>query len=197
MRHPESFFVFTSPKLANHNRAIVFYSYKCDCLHTLFIIISRSIHMRAKNKEILIISILVPLAVGALSALFSGNMMNSTYKQPSFSPPSYLFPIVWTILYFLMGISSYLVYTSDSALKVQALKVYALQLFFNFFWSILFFRFSLYGLSFLWLVVLIGLICFMIYFFYKVQPIAAYLQIPYLLWCIFAAYLNYAVYRIN
>jgi len=153
--------------------------------------------MKTKKKELLIISILIPLAVGALSSLFSGNMMNRTYTQPSFSPPGYLFPIVWTILYTLMGISSYLVYNSDSTLKTPALKIYALQLFFNFFWSILFFRFSLYGLAFLWLIVLIGLIGLMIYFFYQVRPVTAFLQIPYLLWCIFAAYLNYSIYMLN
>ena len=153
--------------------------------------------MQTRNIELLIISLLIPLAVGAVSSLLSGTMMAPTFIQPSFSPPGYLFPIVWTILYILMGISSYLVYTSDSPAKPAALLVCAIQLVFNFFWTILFFRFSLYGLAFLWLLALIGLIAIMIYLFSKIRPTAAYLQLPYLLWCLFAAYLNFAVYMIN
>ena len=154
--------------------------------------------MKTKNKETLIISILIPLTVGAISSLLSGTMMDhSSFIQPSFSPPGFLFPIVWTILYILMGVSSYLIYTSDSPLKTPALLIYSLQLIFNFFWSILFFRFSLYGIAFLWLLALIGLIVIMIYSFAKVRALAAYLQIPYLLWCLFAAYLNYTIYTLN
>lgn len=153
--------------------------------------------MKQKNIEALIIAILLPLAVGAISSLLSGTMTNMNFNQPSFAPPPSLFPIVWTILYILMGISSYLIYVSDSPLKSMALGVYGVQLFFNFFWSILFFRFSLYGFAFLWLLALIGLIVIMIYLFSKIRPIAAYLQIPYLLWCLFAAYLNYVIYALN
>ena len=153
--------------------------------------------MKTRNIEPLIIALLIPLAVGAVSSLISGTMMAPTFIQPSFSPPGYLFPIVWTILYILMGISSYLVYTSDSPAKPAALLVCAIQLVFNFFWTILFFRFSLYGLAFLWLLALIGLIAIMIYLFSKIGPTAAYLQLPYLLWCLFAAYLNFAIYMLN
>ena len=153
--------------------------------------------MKPRNIEPLIIALLIPLAVGAVSSLLSGTMMAPTFIQPSFRPPGYLFPIVWTILYILMGISSYLVYASDSPAKPAALLVYAIQLVFNFFWTILFFRFSLYGLAFLWLLALIGLIAIMIYLFSKIGPTAAYLQLPYLLWCLFAAYLNFAVYMLN
>ena len=153
--------------------------------------------MKTRNIEPLIIALLIPLAVGAVSSLLSGTMMVPSFIQPSFSPPGYLFPIVWTILYILMGISSYLVYTSDSPAKPAALLVYAIQLVFNFFWTILFFRFSLYGLAFLWLLALIGLIAIMIWLFSKIGPTAAYLQLPYLLWCLFAAYLNFAVYMLN
>ncbi len=154
--------------------------------------------MKPQNRSSLIIAILIPLAVGSFSALISGNMaLYSTINKPAFSPPSIVFPIVWTILYVLMGISSYIIYSSDSADKTKALKIYALQLFFNFCWSILFFRYNLYLLSFLWLVILIVLICIMIKDFYKINPAAAYLQIPYLLWCIFAAFLNFSIYTMN
>lgn len=149
------------------------------------------------NKSDLIIAILIPLAVGALSSLFSGNMSDAAFNKPSFSPPSYLFPIVWTILYILMGISSYIIYSSNDLGKRKALTTYALQLVFNFFWSILFFGFSQYLFAFIWLIALIILIIIMIYQFYKISPLAAYLQIPYLLWCLFAAYLNYTIYTLN
>jgi Tryptophan-rich sensory protein (mitochondrial benzodiazepine receptor homolog) len=153
--------------------------------------------MNNKNKSDFILFLLIPLAVGALSALFIGTMSYSSFQKPAVSPPSWLFPIVWTILYILMGISSYLIYSSNNAGKTKALTTYGLQLVFNFFWSILFFRYSLYFFAFLWLLALILLIVIMIYQFYKISPLAAYLQIPYLLWCIFAAYLNYGIYRLN
>ena len=150
-----------------------------------------------KNKSTFIIFLLIPLAVGSLSSLFSGNMGRMDYIQPSFSPPAILFPIVWTILYILMGISSYIIYESDHPDKIAALRIYGIQLFFNFFWSILFFRFSAYFLSLIWLLILIVLIIIMILRFYKISPAAAYLQLPYLLWCMFAAYLNYGVFVLN
>ena len=154
--------------------------------------------MKIKNKSALIIAILIPIAVGTLSALFSRNIsLYSTINKPPISPPGFIFPIVWIILYILMGISSYLIYESNDPNKRIALKTYAIQLFFNFWWSIIFFRFSLYLFAFLWLLALIVLISVMIYQFYQIKPISAYLQIPYLLWCIFATYLNFMIYRLN
>lgn len=154
--------------------------------------------MKTQNKSTFIISILIPLAVGTLSTLFSGNrMLYSEISRPDFSPPAVVFPIVWTVLYLLMGVSSYLIYISGQAGSKKALTLYALQLFFNFFWSIIFFGFSQYFAAFLWLIVLIIFICAMIYSFYQINPTAAYLQIPYLLWCLFAAYLNFTIYTLN
>ena len=154
--------------------------------------------MKPLNKSALIISILIPLAVGSLSALISGNMsMYSSLNKPAFSPPSYIFSIVWTFLYILMGISSYIIFMSGNENSTKALKIYGLQLFFNFCWSIIFFGFSQYLLSFLWLIILIILIIIMIQQFYKISSIAAYLQIPYLLWSILAAYLNFKIYMMN
>ncbi len=151
-----------------------------------------------KNKKQLIIAILIPLAVGGLSALLSGNMsIYDTINKPALSPPGFLFPIVWTILYILMGISSYMIYISNDPEKENALFAYALQLGLNFFWSIIFFRFRLYFLAFVWLLAMILVISVMIYRFYKIKPLAAYLQIPYLAWCIFAAYLNFMVFLLN
>lgn len=154
--------------------------------------------MDTKNKSSLVIAILIPIAVGAFSALFAGNMsVYANLNKPSLAPPGIVFPIVWIILYILMGISSYIVWESNSPDKWNALRIYALQLFFNFFWSIFFFRFDLYLFSFIWLLVMIILIIVMIYKFYKIKPLAAYLQIPYLIWCLFAAYLNFMIYSLN
>ena len=154
--------------------------------------------MNIKNKSTLIIFILIPLAAGSLSALLSGN--SAAYlalNKPPLSPPSFLFPIVWTILYILMGISSYIIYESETPEKNKALRLYFIQLFFNFLWSIFFFGLSMYLFAFLWLLVLIILIALMIYQFHKISPVAAYLQIPYLIWCLFAAYLNFMIYQLN
>jgi len=144
--------------------------------------------MKIRDKSALIISILIPLAVGTMSALFSGNMSSySILTQPAFSPPGFIFPIVWTILYILMGISSYIVYSSNSPNKSKALLLYCIQLFFNFCWSIIFFGLDLFLFAFIWLIALILI----------VNPLSAYLQIPYLIWCIFAAYLNFSIFLLN
>ena len=133
-----------------------------------------------------------------MSALFSGNMSSySILDKPAFSPPGFIFPIVWTILYILMGISSYIVYSSNSPNKPKALLIYGIQLFFNFCWSIIFFGLDLYLFAFIWLIALIFIIIIMIRQFYIVSPLAAYLQIPYLIWCIFAAYLNFSIFILN
>ncbi len=154
--------------------------------------------MDTKNKSSLAIAILIPIAVGAFSALFSGKMsVYANLNKPSLAPPGIVFPIVWIILYILMGISSYIVWKSDDPDNRNALRIYALQLFFNFFWSIFFFRFDLYLFSFIWLLAMIFLIIAMIYKFYRIEPLAAYLQMPYLIWCLFAAYLNFMIYSLN
>jgi len=151
-----------------------------------------------KNKNTFLMAVLIPIAVGIFSALLSQNMSQySTLNKPPLSPPGFLFPIIWFLLYILMGISSYLIYEADSPYRQDALRIYALQLFFNFMWSILFFRFSFRFVAFLWLLVLIFLIVKMICQFYQVNPYAAYLQIPYLIWCVFAAYLNFMFFVLN
>lgn len=154
--------------------------------------------MKIQSKSAFIIAILIPLAVGSISALISGNMSAySALNQPPLSPPGFVFPIVWTILYILMGISSYIIYSSNRYEKSKALLLYGIQLFFNFCWSIIFFRFNLYLFAFIWLIVLICIIVLMIKEFYMVSSLAAKLQIPYLLWCLFAAYLNFWIFIMN
>lgn len=148
----------------------------------------------------LIICLAIPLGVGALSAFISMGAMD-TFKnlnQPPLSPPSWLFPVVWTILYLLMGFSLFLVTgMPDSPDKTQSIVLFAFQLFFNFMWSIFFFNLELYFFSFIWLVGLWTLIIFMILSFKKVSPLAAYINIPYLLWVTFAGYLNLAIALLN
>lgn len=150
------------------------------------------------NFRVLLICIIIPLFLGSLVGFITApyNDYNSFIK-PSFSPPAIVFPIVWTILYTLMGISSYLIVQSDDSLKNEALFVYGIQLLINLFWSILFFVFDLYLLSFIWILVLIGFVVLMIKKFYDINKLSAYLQIPYLIWLIFAAILNFSIYILN
>ncbi len=153
------------------------------------------------NFKTLIISIAIPLLVGMLSGFITGSSADiySNLNTPPLSPPSILFPIVWTILYILMGVSSYLVYTSDAPKteKMEILRIYGLQLLVNFIWPILFFNFNLYWFSFVWILLLIFLIVIMIFRMKKVSPIAGFLQIPYLIWVVFATYLNLAIAILN
>lgn len=149
----------------------------------------------------LLISIGIAELVGILSAVLSGNSWGF-YKElnrPPFSPPGIVFPIVWVILYALMGISAYLIERSPNqeAEKQKALRIYAAQLFLNFLWSIVFFRFQLPGVSLIIILALILLVALMISSFYKVEPLAAYLNIPYLIWLVFAAYLNIGIVALN
>lgn len=147
----------------------------------------------------LIICLLIPLAVGGLSALLTMGSMEvyGNLNQPPLSPPGFLFPIVWTILFILMGISSYLIFVSDDRNKTKALIIYAVQLVFNFVWSLIFFNMQSYLFAFIWLVILWALIIVMIVSFWKISKPAALLQIPYLLWVTFAGYLNLGVYLLN
>lgn len=147
----------------------------------------------------LLISLIISLGVGALAGFLT--MANvDLYKNlelPPLSPPAAVFPIVWTVLYLLMGISAYMIYTSNAEGRSTALKIYAAQLIVNFFWSLLFFNSEDYLFSFLWLSLLWILIILMIVSFYRVNKCAAYLQIPYLLWVTFAGYLNLGIYSLN
>lgn len=149
------------------------------------------------NWKNLITAIAIPLAVGGLSAWLTKSGMKAfeTVNQPPLSPPMWLFPVVWTILFVLMGIASYLVVGKEGAAK--ALTLYAIQLIFNFFWSIWFFNLGCYLFAFLWLLCLWGLILATMVLFYRISKPAGYLLLPYLLWVTFAGYLNFGVYLCN
>ena len=146
------------------------------------------------------VSILIALLVGGVSALLTKDNMNlEGVTQPALSPPSWIFPVVWTILFILMGLSAAMVcqYGPNRPLVKSALWIYGLQLAVNFFWSIIFFNLQNFLLAFIWLLLLLVLIIAMIIKFKKIKPVAAYLQIPYLLWVTFAGYLTFAIYLLN
>lgn len=148
------------------------------------------------NWKKLIISIAIPVGLGTLVGLLTSTGSNyDTVVQPSFAPPGILFPIVWTILYTLMGTSYYIV--SENSDNDDALKIYWAQLIVNLLWSFLFFTFKLYFISFLWILLLICLVVVMIVKFYKINKISGLIQIPYLLWLLFASILNFSIYLLN
>lgn len=148
----------------------------------------------------LIICILIPLAVGGIAAFLTRDSMQTfdTLNKPPLSPPAWLFPVVWTILYTLMGIASYIVLTSGKTYRARsALTVYGIQLAFNFLWSIIFFNLNAYVFAFVWLVLLWILILITTVLFYRICKTAGYLLIPYILWVTFAGYLNFAIAMLN
>ena len=156
--------------------------------------------MKIKWKT-LITAVAIPLLVGGLSALITNTSMADfeILKKTPLAPPGWLFPIVWTILFVLMGISSYIVFTSDAPLaeRKQSLQFYAIQLFFNFFWSIIFFNLKAYNFAFIWLIALLILIFSTAISFYRISKPAAYLLSPYFLWVLFAGYLNLGIALLN
>lgn len=163
--------------------------------------------MNKKTNVIkLIVAIAIPLAIGMLSSFITKDAMMSfnAMKKPPLAPPGILFPIAWTILYILMGISSYIIYvydvkndTSSLNLKNKCLLLYAIQLFFNFFWSIIFFKFKLYIFAFAWLAILWILVFKLMRESKKISKVASYLLIPYLAWMTFAGYLNIGIAVLN
>lgn len=163
--------------------------------------------MKKLNVFKLVIAILIPLLVGGLSAFITKNamMMFDTIKKPPLSPSGIIFPIAWSILYVLMGIASYLIYNLDIkklndaqvVLRKNTLIIYAIQLVFNFFWSIIFFKFSMYKFAFVWLVILWVLVFVFIKNAFKLNKVSAYLMVPYLLWMTFAGYLNIMIAVLN
>lgn len=156
--------------------------------------------MKIQWKQLLI-CLAIPLGVGGLAALITRNSMEmfEQLNKPPLSPPAWLFPVAWTILYLLMGLASYLVLVSDSGRRQirSALQVYGWQLGANFIWPLLFFSAEAYLPAFLWLVLLWVLIAVTLYRFARIRPAAGWLLVPYLLWVTFAGYLNLAIYLLN
>ena len=148
------------------------------------------------------ISIVIALGVGGLAAFLTRNSMD-IYKEintPPLSPPSWLFPVVWTILYILMGISAAMIYKENGSFdgtKEKALVTYAASLIFNFAWSIVFFNLKGFGVAVIILLILLFLIIRTILLYRKINKIAAYMQIPYAVWVAFAGYLNIGIWILN
>lgn len=149
------------------------------------------------NLKKLIIFIIITFLIGSLFAIFTNNTAFYNTLNKPVDIPSIVFPIVWSILYLLMAISAYLISESNNSDKINSLIIYFIQLFVNSLWTLLFFGFKLYLFSFLWIILLIILVSITIYKFYKINKASAYLNIPYLLWLVFAAYLNYMIYYLN
>lgn len=145
----------------------------------------------------LIIAILIPLAVGGLSTLLAGGTKGDNFVSPPLSPPDWVFPVVWNILYIMLGVASYLIWKESEYKWNDALKSYVYQLIVNFTWPIVFFRFEYYTAAVIVLGVLILLVIANIIEFYKLNKTAGLLLVPYLLWCLFALYLNIGVAVLN
>ena len=154
-----------------------------------------------RNWKSLLISLAIPLAVGGASAFLTRDSMKefARLRRPPLSPPMWVFPVVWSVLFLMMGLASYLVYTSNGRRgeKRSALWVYGIQLAVNFVWPILFFNLGWWLLAFFWLLLLWFMILGLTVQFYRLHPGAGLLLIPYLAWVAFAGYLNFGIYLLN
>ena len=149
------------------------------------------------NFRIYLRSILIPVIIGTVVGFItSGSMEYSSLIQPPLAPPAILFPIVWSILYVLMGVS-YGILESNSLVDSNINSIYYAQLFVNALWSFFFFVFEWRFFAFLWILLLLALVILMIIRFYEKNKVAGLLQLPYLAWVTFASYLNLAIYLLN
>jgi translocator protein len=158
--------------------------------------------MNKGNIFKLIVSLVIPLAVGFVGSFFTRDSIESGWytalNQPSFNPPNSVFGPVWTVLYILMGISLYIVWKEVPGRKRErAFGSFSLQLLLNFLWSLFFFYFKDIEIALLDIIGLWIAIVAMMWCFYRVKPLAAWLNIPYLLWVSFAMALNIAYYTLN
>lgn len=152
-----------------------------------------------RNGKALLFDLLLPLGVGGLAALLTGGAMEEygSLHQPPLSPPGWVFPVVWTVLYLLMGLAAHLVRFSGDPRRGGFLWLYGLQLALNFGWTVIFFLFQGYLFALVWLGVLwCAVLCTMVGFF-QVRPAAGWLLVPYLMWVGFAGYLNAGVWLLN
>jgi benzodiazapine receptor len=149
----------------------------------------------------LLVSIVLPLGLGAIAGMFTAQSVPEWYatlNRPSFNPPNWIFGPVWTTLYLLMGISLFLVWKQEaSKARNLAISIFFLQLLLNFAWSFIFFYFNRIGFALVEIILLWISIVLMLVLFYKIKPMASYINIPYLLWVTFAAVLNASYYFLN
>lgn len=150
-----------------------------------------------KKYKSLILNIALPLGVGLVSGLLTMGAMEdfAALNQPPLSPPGWLFPVVWTVLYTLMGVSSWLIRRKDK--QAPSLTVYYVSLVFNFFWSIFFFVCQMWLFALIWLLILWILILVYTVGYFRIDRAAGWLQVPYAVWCAFAIYLNLGIVLLN
>ncbi|MCX6279076.1 MAG: tryptophan-rich sensory protein [Bacteroidetes bacterium] len=157
--------------------------------------------MKAIQTGKLIASLLLPLGVGGIAGMFTAEAIPGWYatlNQPSFNPPNSVFGPVWTTLYTIMGISLFMIWRLEAGKeRNHAILIFMVQLLLNFCWSFFFFYFNMIGVALLDIIVLWITIIIMLVHFYKIKPLAAYINIPYLLWVTFATALNIAYFFLN
>ncbi|MDP4133207.1 MAG: TspO/MBR family protein [Bacillota bacterium] len=156
--------------------------------------------MKKINWFRLIVIVLITELIGLLGSLFSGNTgeIYTSFTKPPLSPPGWLFGIVWPVLYLLMGIAAYIIYQMPkSPERKKATTLYWIQLLVNFIWPIVFFRFEWYWISVAIILLLDVLVLITTLYFYKIRKGAEYLMLPYLLWILFATYLNIGIAILN
>ena len=151
-----------------------------------------------KNNRIKLVWIALTVAAGGVGALLSGSFdVYEQYVKPPLSPSGIVFPIVWTLLYVVMGLAAGVIAESFDLDRGRALKMYLFQLFVNITWPVLFFRFNLPKISLFWLVLLVVTVVLTIRLFYAINRRAGLILLPYLAWCLFAFYLNFGVVVLN
>lgn len=152
--------------------------------------------MKINFKQLFLI-IIITFIIGSFFVPFVDMNIYKEVIRPKFSPPSIVFPIVWSILYILMSISLYMVLKSSNNNQKSSLKIYILQLLINSTWTLIFFGFNNYLLGIIWIILLIILVITMLINFYDKNKLSGLLQIPYLIWLVVALYLNIGIYLLN
>lgn len=160
---------------------------------------AKSFSIHSIKVKPLVISLIIPFVSGLISYFLSGDIKSvyAVIEKPFFAPPDWIFPVVWNILFLLMGISCYMIFVSGSSLRKKALTFYGVQLLLNTFWTFIFFKLEMFLFALIWVAAILVLVAVMCLYFYRIKPWAAYLQIPYLLWLTFALMLNAGVYFLN
>lgn len=148
------------------------------------------------NFKKLFVFIIATFLLGNLFTVFSMNTEFYKSLEKPFNLPSIIFPIVWSVLFILMSISLYIV-SENKKTETKSYILYFVQLFINSLWTLFFFKFKLFLFSFLWIFIILFFVTLMIINFYKINKVSAYLQIPYVLWLLFAGFLNYSIYYLN
>ncbi len=168
-------------------------------MHILYKILSEKGDIVVLKWKSFLYSFVITFIFAALGGIvtYIGMPKFENVQQPPLSPPSYLFPIVWSILFLLMSVSAAIIYDSDNETSAKALFIYTIQLTLNFWWCVLFFGFRLYFFSFIWLLLLLLTVFVMTVLFYRINKLAGLIQIPYMIWLGFAAYLNFGVWFLN